>query len=132
MNMMLSELAHLKRRQGLHEQALSLYRETILTFQDIGHRAAIAHQLECFAFIAADQGNDQRAAQLFGAAETLRNIIEAPMTLLERADYDLAVDALHSRMGSSLFERAWAQGNNMNMNAAIAYALEETIRPKAG
>src|SRR5262249_15440261 len=68
-NMVRSELAHLERRQGHFAQAKPLYRETIQEWQQLGHRAAIAHQLECFAFLAKAQEEAERVAKLFGAAE---------------------------------------------------------------
>src|SRR5262245_66129326 len=48
-NMVHSEFAHIERRQGHFAQAKPLYRETIQEWQRLGHRAAIAHQLECLA-----------------------------------------------------------------------------------
>jgi tetratricopeptide (TPR) repeat protein len=50
-----SAMAHAARQLGNFEEALALYRETIQEWQEIGHRGAVAHQLECFAFIAKAQ-----------------------------------------------------------------------------
>ncbi|HEU0294900.1 MAG TPA: adenylate/guanylate cyclase domain-containing protein [Anaerolineales bacterium] len=82
LDMVHSELAHLERRQGRFEQAKTLYRETIQEWQRLGHRAAIAHQLECFAFIAKAQEEAERAARLFGAAEILREQLNIPMMVM--------------------------------------------------
>ena len=51
-NMVRSELAHIEGYEGRYQQAESMYRETIKEWQRIGHRAAVAHQLECLAGIA--------------------------------------------------------------------------------
>ncbi|MBI3737799.1 MAG: adenylate/guanylate cyclase domain-containing protein, partial [Chloroflexi bacterium] len=87
-NMIKSELAHIERYEGHHQKAKAMYRETILEWQRIGHRAAIAHQLECFAAIAKVEEQGQRAARLFGAAEALREKIDIPKTAMERVEYD--------------------------------------------
>jgi tetratricopeptide (TPR) repeat protein len=119
-----SELAHLERRQGHFAQAKPLYRETIQEWQRIGHRAAIAHELECFAFIAKAQEEDQRAARLFGAAESLRENINIPMNPPEHVDYDREVSDLRANMDDAAFARAWAEGRVLTMEQAIEYALE--------
>jgi hypothetical protein len=49
---MKSELGHVERQTGNLTQARLIYQETIKGWQDLGNRAAIAHELECFAFIA--------------------------------------------------------------------------------
>ena len=122
--MVRSELAHLERRQGHFAQAKPLYRETIQEWQKFGHRAAIAHQLECFAFIAKGQEEDERAARLFGAAETLRENINIPMTPPEHVEYDREVSDLRANIDEAAFSKAWAEGRALTMEQAIAYALE--------
>ncbi len=78
-NMVRSELAHIERYEGHYDTAEAIYRETLPEWQRIGHRAAIAHQLECFAALAIVREQGQRAARLFGAAEALRERINIPM-----------------------------------------------------
>lgn len=53
-----SEAGHIKRKLGDYEGAAAIYRQTIVGFQEIGNRAAVAHQLECFGMLAAVQGRD--------------------------------------------------------------------------
>ena len=119
-----SELAHLKRRQGYFAEAKPLYQETLQRWQKLGHRAAIAHQLECFAFIAKAQEEVERAGHLFGAAEILRESINIPMTPAERLEYDREVHDLRANMDEVAFRKAWAEGRTLTMEQAIAVALE--------
>jgi predicted ATPase/class 3 adenylate cyclase/DNA-binding XRE family transcriptional regulator len=120
-----SEFAHLDRRQGHFAQAKLHYRETILKWHQIGHRAAVAHQLECFAFIAKAEEEDQRAAKLFGAAEILRENPNLPMNPMEQVEYEREVSDLRANMDEATFARAWAEGRALTMEQAIAFALEE-------
>jgi tetratricopeptide (TPR) repeat protein len=52
-----SDLSHLFRRTGNNQEALPLYQETIKRWQEEGSRPALAHQLECFAYMAITYGN---------------------------------------------------------------------------
>lgn len=122
--MVRSELAHLERRQGHIALAKPLYRETILEWQNLGHRAAIAHELECFAMVAKVQEEEQRAARLFGAAEVLREKINTPMTPFERVEYDLEVNDLRHNMDEATFAKAWAEGRAFTMEQAIVFVRE--------
>jgi uncharacterized protein HemY len=119
-----SELAHLERRQGHFAKAKPLYRETLQEWQKIGHRAAIAHELECFAFIAKAQEEDQRAVRLLGTAEILRENINIPMNPPERVEYDREVNDLRVNMDEAAFAKTWAEGRALTMEQAIAVALE--------
>ena len=64
-----SELAHLDRESGDLQVAKEAYRKLIETWKDLGHYAAVAHLLECFAYIALREDDPGRATRLFGAAE---------------------------------------------------------------
>ena len=123
-NMCQSELAHIERYEGHYDKALGMYRNTILEWQRLGHRAAIAHQLECFAQIAKVQEQEQRAARLFGAAEALREETEIPMTAVERVEYDRELADLRSNMDDKSFVLGWAEGSAMTLEQAISFALE--------
>jgi tetratricopeptide (TPR) repeat protein len=126
-NMVKSELAHIERFEGHYEQAEAMYRETIREWQRIGHRAAVAHQLECFAFLSHAHGQAERAASLYGAAEALRDKIGIPMTQMERDDYDRQVAALQASMDPEAFARAWAGGRGMSMDQAVRFAVLDGI-----
>ena len=122
-NMIQSELAHIERETGQYRQAIPMYRETILEWQRLGHRAAITHQLECFAFIAKAQEQPERAAKLFGAAEALREKINIAMTPQERIEYDREITDLRANMDEKAFASHWAEGRSMRMDDAIEFAL---------
>ena len=123
-NAMQSERAHIERQLGHTSQAVALYSKTISGWQELGNRAALAHELECLAFIATAQSQAPRAVCLLGAAEALRESIDSPMRANERLEYDQVVSALRTQMDGANFERSWAEGRMMTMEQAIAFALE--------
>ena len=120
---MLSELGHIARVTGNLAQAKQVYQQTILRYQDMGNRGAIAHQLECFAFIALGEGELLRAAKLFGSAESLREGVNSQMTEREKVEYDQEVARLRSLLAESEFSSYWSDGRSMTMENAIDYAL---------
>ncbi|HEY9525766.1 MAG TPA: adenylate/guanylate cyclase domain-containing protein [Anaerolineales bacterium] len=122
--MLRSELAHLERRQGHISEAKKAYRETLQAWQELGHRAAIAHQLECFAMLAKAAEDEGRAARIFGAAQALRERINIPMQLMERMEYDREVNELRDGMDREAFASYWAEGRALSMEDAIRFALE--------
>ena len=48
--MIQSEFGHMERYEGHLDKAEQVYHETIPVWQKLGHRAAVANQLECLAF----------------------------------------------------------------------------------
>jgi non-specific serine/threonine protein kinase len=128
-NMAYSEIGHIERRQGHFEEAKRYYLKTLLEWQRLGHRSAIAHELECLAMIAKAQEEDQSAARLFGAAEILRENINMPMTPIERIEYEREVNDLRANMEEGAFVTAWAEGRAMSMEQTIALAIENEDSP---
>ncbi|MFL7871259.1 MAG: adenylate/guanylate cyclase domain-containing protein [Anaerolineales bacterium] len=124
--MIKSDLAHILRYEGKYPEAISSYRGTIREWQRIGHRAAVAHQLECIAFISKALEQAEKALRLFGAAEALREQIEIDMTSQEREDYDKEVADIKMNMDEKEFASLWAEGRSMTMDEAIELALDET------
>ncbi|MGQ0601536.1 MAG: adenylate/guanylate cyclase domain-containing protein [Anaerolineales bacterium] len=119
-----SDLAHLERNVGNYPRALELYRETITAFRDVGQRGAVAHQLECFAYIAIAQNQFDRGVRLLGAAEAWRERGGTSMTPEELVSYQKQMEAAGERMDSELFSKTWAEGRALTMEQAIQYATE--------
>jgi tetratricopeptide (TPR) repeat protein len=118
-----SELGHIARHSGDIGHAKKIYDQTLREWKNLGNRAAIAHQLECFAFLAIIDEEPQRAIRLFGAAEALRERSQATMTEPERIEFGNAVAQLRSLLTESEFNALWAEGSSMTMEQAIQLAL---------
>ncbi len=118
-----SDLAHLERQFGHHHRALERYRESIVAFRDVGQLGAVAHQLECFGFIALAWNQNKRALQLFAAADALREKAGTPMTPDEQVHFDEQLKGLHAQMDDAAFAHWWTAGRAMTMEQAIQLAL---------
>jgi hypothetical protein len=90
----------------------------------MGQTGAVAHQLECFGFIALAQTEYERAVQLFAAANALRDKSGTPMTPDEQAYFDEQLNGLRTKMDLTTFESAWSKGHSMRMEQAIELAVE--------
>ena len=76
-------------------------------------RLYTAMGLEELGKVVATQGELEWAIRLFGAAETLREAMGAPLPPVERPDHDLRIEAARAALGASGFQAAWAQGRLM-------------------
>jgi predicted ATPase/class 3 adenylate cyclase len=121
-----SELAHLYRHEGRNDEAAAIYRQTILTWQEQGHHAAVAHQLECFAYLAITWDEFKNAAQLLGAAQIARERLNSLSTdekeIAERED---AMRRLGVELGVDELDRLIKKGGLMSLDEAVAFALKE-------
>jgi hypothetical protein len=120
-----SELAHVLRENGELDEPLGIYRDLLPKWRDLGHRAAVAHELECIAYILAKKDEPQRAVMILGAADHLRQMIESIPTAPELVEYESELAALREKTAASEFERAWEEGGRMSMEEAITLALKD-------
>lgn len=120
-----SMLAHNWRRGERLDEAADLYRQTILSWQEQGHRSAVTHQLECFAYLAIVEQQYDHAALLLGAAQEARERLNAHSTdPQEIAEFQQAMRQLELGVGTSERDRMFSQGQLMNLDEAVVCALE--------
>jgi hypothetical protein len=119
-----SEFAHALREHGELDEPLAIYKDLLPKWRELGHRAAVAHELECIAYILGKKGQTHRAVKLLGAAEVLREAIDTSMTQVERLEYEQEISSLRERMGETEFKQAWSDGRSMTMEDAIQWAIE--------
>jgi DNA-binding NarL/FixJ family response regulator len=60
------------------------------------------------------------AAQLWGASEALRDACGIPIPRIELADYERSVSAARVHLGEKAFAAAWAEGQFMTPEQALA------------
>jgi hypothetical protein len=119
-----SDIAHAMRRAGRLDEARTGYRETIMEWQRLGQRGAVANQLESFAYLDLGSGEPLRAAKLLAAADRLRDVSGAVMLTPERMEYEAARAHLAELPDRTAVERATAEGRALSTEQAIALAVE--------
>ena len=110
--------------RGDYEQAETLHKQSLRVSQDLGDKLIASESLEGLACTAGAQGEAERSAILFGAAERLR---EAEGYQLAPRDHSLREPYLAAAR-SLLDEAAWSaareKGRSMEFEDAVVYALE--------
>jgi hypothetical protein len=99
-----------------------LYEESLTLFRALGDKRGIAYGLEGMARVSTAPGAALEVRER--AAAALRQTIGALLSLNERADHDRKVAAVRTALGDAAFGAAWAEGQTLTLDQAIAYALE--------
>jgi predicted ATPase/class 3 adenylate cyclase/uncharacterized protein HemY len=115
----LSELGILAQLLSDYDQARDLLEESLRLRRELGDKAGIASCLEGMAEGANIQGDPERAAWLFGAAEALRVAIGGPLPPVERASHEQAVATARAQLGEQAFAAAWQEGRTMPLDKII-------------
>ncbi len=124
----LSYLARVALVQGDEMKACALCEESVALFEQANDTEGIVYCLQGFGSTAARQGKPVWAARLWGAVEALRHINSPPIPLLlvfertpaERADYEDMVSAVRAELGERAFAHAFAEGQTMTPEQALA------------
>jgi predicted ATPase/DNA-binding XRE family transcriptional regulator len=121
-------LAQIALARGDYAAATRMFEEGVFLAAHVGLRGGLAYLLEGLAAAAEAGGEAERSARLFGAAEGLLQVVEAPLYRSHRPRRSLrplerTMVAVRSRLGEEAFEEARATGRAMDFDAAVEYAL---------
>jgi non-specific serine/threonine protein kinase len=123
--MALGDLGDLARDRGDWTQALSLYKEALVTGRTDQAKRIVVEVIEAVAIVAAHSGQLNRAATILGAAEGLRDRIglryRQPRS---RSSLEQASDATRSGLPAETYSAAWDAGRNLTESQAIAAVLD--------
>ncbi len=92
--------------RAFHEESLAIARA-------LDDKWLTAFCLEELAAVVTAQGEAVWGARLWGAAETLRDMVGSPRPPVFRADYERSVAAARTQLGEKAFTAAWAEGRTM-------------------
>ncbi|MDA0245903.1 MAG: tetratricopeptide repeat protein [Chloroflexi bacterium] len=105
--------------------AAERFHESLRLCVEIGSKLLLAINQAGLAELAAVQGQMARAAQLASAAETLLSNINGTLESAERERLNKAIAAARTGLEQADFQAAWTKGAQMELETAVAYALEE-------
>jgi tetratricopeptide (TPR) repeat protein len=124
-SMALIGLGIVETRRGEHGRAKTLLGEALVLIRKLGSMGNFAEGLETLAEMAAALGDFPRAARLWGAANTLREVTGSPWMPLERRLHEPHLVAAWARLDEADWTRAWEEGRAMPQENVITYALED-------
>ncbi|MSP12101.1 MAG: tetratricopeptide repeat protein [Chloroflexi bacterium] len=109
-------------------KSLALFRELWPSTKLVVYLAGVA-EVARFRASHAPEGSRQldHAVRLCAVADALLKGINTPLVAKERADYDRTVAALRTQVEESVFATAWAEGQAMTPEQAVASALQEAV-----
>jgi predicted ATPase/DNA-binding XRE family transcriptional regulator len=115
----LNQLGIVERRRGLTERAVHLLDESLAEHRDLGDRWRSASVLEELAAVAQQRERSEYAAFLLGAADGVREVIGAPVPVIEQPDYQATRAAVEASLERRAFRTAWSAGRAAPL-AAVA------------
>jgi predicted ATPase/class 3 adenylate cyclase/DNA-binding CsgD family transcriptional regulator len=113
--------------EGDHTAARTIYEESLLRDLAI---VDIAPTVEGLAVVVAEQGETIWAIRLRAAAAALRDSLGTPLPPVCRADYEHSLAAARAQLGEQAFAVAWAEGQSMTWEQALAARGPVTIPSK--
>jgi predicted ATPase/class 3 adenylate cyclase len=111
--------------RGDYERAETLHKESLRVSQDLGDKLIASDSLEGLACTAGAQGEAERSAILFGAAEGLREAEGYQQAPRDRSLREPYLAAAHAQIGEATWSAAWEKGRSMEFEDAVVYALEK-------
>ncbi|TMC84498.1 MAG: tetratricopeptide repeat protein, partial [Chloroflexi bacterium] len=127
----LAALGKVVAAQSDYPAARMLYEESLTISGELGEKWVIAMGLVGLGEVVAAQRQLAWAAQLWGAADTLRDAIGVPIPPVELADYERTLSAARVHLGERAFAAAWAQGRAMTPGQALAAQGQKPALPQS-
>jgi predicted ATPase len=103
-------LGRIEIQRGEIPAARTYYQQSLALNQQVGEKWMTPFNLEGLASVIATQGALRWAAQLWGAAEALREAIDVPRLPVDHVGYEQAVAAAQAQLGEEAFASAWQEG----------------------
>ncbi len=119
-------LGHVACFEGDYVQARSVYTRGMSDLKEPGNPWGIFYFLEAFGRLALAEGQPVRATRLLGAVERLGESIGTALAPAEHVEHERCLALARAALGESAFAAAWAAGQAMTWDEAVAYALEQT------
>ncbi len=118
-------LGHILLRSGTLTEAHEVLAETAENFGKDGYTIGAIFALEGMADLFMTVGKVEYAARLIGWADLTRQKIQDTRPNYEQANVDKVIAACLAKLGEAAFSDAYEEGQQMTLQEAVAYALEE-------
>ncbi|HET7641501.1 MAG TPA: tetratricopeptide repeat protein, partial [Ktedonobacteraceae bacterium] len=107
--------------------AKALIVECLAIIREEDDKEFMAGGLEALAGVISVQGNPTWAARLWGAADTLRKAVGAPIAPVNRARYENLVAAARMQVSWDIFRENWEAGRKMSIDQLLALVEQEVV-----
>jgi predicted ATPase/DNA-binding XRE family transcriptional regulator len=120
-----SILGRVARWKGKYVRARALLHDALAGFLEISEKGGVSYAILGIAGLLGAIGQPERAARLFGAAESFRvshNMLFLPF---DRPEYEREVASVRAQLGDESFAAAWEEGRRMSEAEMIAFAIAD-------
>ena len=121
----LGNLAEIRSVEGEDAAAALLYAEALGLALALQDQHSLYNLVGCFAALAARRGDFGRAAALAGASEGLRRRAGLGLHANDAAGFQAALSPARDGLSAADYAAAWAVGEALTVDQAVAYALED-------
>jgi predicted ATPase/class 3 adenylate cyclase/DNA-binding CsgD family transcriptional regulator len=121
-------MAQLATRQDAVERAEDLHHEALAIRHARGLRPGVAESLEALAGLAVRNQDVTEAVRIFAAVERLRTELGVARWPADQTRYDEHVEAARTQLDEADFAAAWAEGQVLSIDEAVAYATRRRGR----
>jgi non-specific serine/threonine protein kinase len=118
----LFNLAFVAQHEGNHQEAIRMIRRSLALCQDLGMPTDVAQELLALAGSLGALGEPVSAAHLFGAAYTFLQRSGVLIDPSDQPEHDRNIAIVRGQLDEAAFEAAWAEGQAMTFDQAVAYA----------
>jgi predicted ATPase/class 3 adenylate cyclase/DNA-binding NarL/FixJ family response regulator len=128
MALLLRQVGYSTLRQGNYAKALVQFEESLAFNLAINEKRGVAASIFALAACAITMGEPLRAAKLFGAARSIFDDSAVKvLSMYDQQEHDHYLAILRAQLPTPDFNAAWAAGQQMTMEHAIAFAQQITV-----
>jgi predicted ATPase/DNA-binding XRE family transcriptional regulator len=119
-------LAWVLLHQGDYRRAQAQFGESLKLSDEYYNKYIMAMSLAGFAAVLGMIGRSESAAQVFGAVDSMLEVIgmTGHMDMTDQKELDYYIATVRAQLDEAAFAKAWAEGRAMTMEQAVAFALE--------
>jgi len=120
-----ARLAHVALREGNVAETHQMLVDVIKSFQTDRNKNGLAFALEKLASLYVVIDKPEAAPALIGWSDATRKEIGDPRQRLQQDELDRDIAAILAKIGSPAYKDAYAAGQEMTLDEAVQYALED-------
>lgn len=124
-------LGMLELTRGKLSESNARLKEGIVGARKADLRYYLPSLIDALGYLATVAKFPERAAELFGAAELLREQLQTPMPPVYRDDYQKYLLLARTQLDADRFNAAWAEGRALTLEQTIEFALIEIEIPES-
>jgi predicted ATPase len=110
-------------QEGDAAQARVLFAEMFSIYGELKSVVGQGNYLAAMAGVAAQTGQDEHAARLFGAAEANAERTDSAMSDISHRVFDPLIAIIRERLGETEFNRLWDEGRKLTLEQALELAV---------